>query len=144
MNNKEIEEQVAKSAKSYAGKLEVSLVPTQIIRDIAEVRMYGNKKYNTSNNWILVDKDRYKDALLRHTLAFLDDENSIDEESGIPHYRHMAANLAFICEMKRKDWEQRKQYLKENDPELKDQIQKYINNSVKTEKDGDNYGRTVF
>ena len=32
-------------AKADAGKLELDLVPTQIIRDIAEVRMYGNQKY---------------------------------------------------------------------------------------------------
>lgn len=94
-------------AKDDKGKLEISLVPTQIIRDIAEVRMYGNAKYHTTNNWITVEPERYKNALLRHTLAFLDDEDSIDEESGIPHYKHMACNLAFLCEMKRDDWKYR-------------------------------------
>ena len=32
------------TAKADEGKLQISLVPTQIIRDIAEVRMYGNQK----------------------------------------------------------------------------------------------------
>lgn len=89
------------TAKADAGKLQISLVPTQIIRDIAEVRMYGNAKYGSPDNWKTVDLARYIDALLRHTLAFVDDIDSVDAESGIPHYRHMACNMAFICEMMR-------------------------------------------
>ena len=86
-------------AKTDAGKLELDLVPTQIIRDIAEVRMYGNQKYGDSENWRTVELRRYINALLRHTLAFIDAPDSVDEESGIAHYKHMACNMAFICEM---------------------------------------------
>ena len=89
------------TAKADAGKLQISLVPTQIIRDIAEVRMYGNAKYGSPDNWKTVDLARYIDALLRHTLAFMDDIDSVDAESGIAHYKHMACNMAFICEMMR-------------------------------------------
>ncbi len=86
-------------AKADQGKLELALVPVQIIRDIAEVRMYGNKKYGDPNNWKTVELRRYVNALLRHTLAFVEDYESVDEESGIEHYKHMACNMAFICEM---------------------------------------------
>ena len=86
-------------AKADAGKVEIDLVPTQIIRDIAEVRMYGNAKYGDPDNWKTVELRRYVNALLRHTLAFMDDHEGKDEESGIPHYKHMACNLAFICEL---------------------------------------------
>ena len=89
------------TAKADVGKLQISLVPTQIIRDIAEVRMYGNAKYGSPDNWKAVELRRYIDALLRHTLAFIDDIDSVDGESGIPHYKHMACNMAFICEMMR-------------------------------------------
>lgn len=99
-----------KEAKLDAGKLELDLVPMQILRDIAEVRMYGNKKYGDPNNWKTVELRRYVNALLRHTLAFVEsfqeygeieegDEYGVDEESGIAHYKHMACNMAFICEM---------------------------------------------
>lgn len=87
------------SAKADAGKLQISLVPTQIVKDIAEVRMYGNRKYGDSENWKSVEVRRYIDALLRHTLEFVRDLNSVDAESGIAHYKHMACNMAFICEM---------------------------------------------
>lgn len=87
------------TAKADAGKLQLSLVPTQIIKDVAEVRMYGNKKYGDSDNWRSVEVRRYIDALLRHTLEFVRDLNSVDAESGIAHYKHMACNMAFICEM---------------------------------------------
>ena len=86
-------------AKADAGKPRISLVPTQIIRDIAQVREYGNHKYGSAENWRQVDKQRYVDALLRHALAYLDDPGGVDSESGIEHYKHMACNMAFICEM---------------------------------------------
>lgn len=95
---KEIADQ---TAKADAGKLQITLVPTRIIEDIAEVRMYGNKKYHDPNNWKQVEIERYRDALCRHLLAYMRDPKSVDEESGIPHYKHMACNMAFICEMER-------------------------------------------
>lgn len=89
-------------AKHDAGKLRPSLVPTQIIWDIAEVREYGNRKYGDPQSWRQVELERYVDALYRHMLAFIEDHDSVDEESGIPHYKHMACNMAFLCEMLRR------------------------------------------
>lgn len=89
------------TAKADAGKHRISLVPTQIIRDIAAVREYGNKKYGDPNNWRKVEEQRYIDALLRHTLAFWEDPNGVDAESGLPHLSHIACNVAFLCEMRR-------------------------------------------
>lgn len=92
-------------AKADAGKPQLSLVPMQIMTDIAQVREYGNKKYGSSDNWKTVGMKRYVDALLRHALAFVDDNDSKDEESGIEHFKHMACNMAFICHMMRKKGE---------------------------------------
>lgn len=89
--------------KSDEGKLELSLVPTQVIKDIAEVRMYGRDKYGDNESWRKVDKVRYIDALYRHLLAYIDDNKSVDEESGIPHIKHMACNIAFLCHMEARD-----------------------------------------
>ena len=90
------------TAKADAGKIRPTLVPTQLIRDVAEVREYGNKKYKDPNNWKQVEIQRYRDALCRHLLAYIDDSKSVDEESGIPHYKHMATNIAFICALEAK------------------------------------------
>lgn len=90
------------TAKADAGKLQLSMVPPEIIEDIAQVRMYGNKKYGDPNNWKNVENNRYVDALFRHFLAFLKDPESVDEESGIQHYKHMACNMSFICHNMRK------------------------------------------
>lgn len=87
------------TAKQDAGKLQLTLVPTQIIRDIAEVRMYGNKKYGLSDNWKNVSPQRYRDAFFRHWLAYIDDPKGLDAESGLPHLWHAACNMAFLCEM---------------------------------------------
>ena len=86
-------------AKSDKGKLQLTLVPTQIVKDIAEVREYGVKKYGEFENWRSVEKERYFNAMYRHWLEFLNDPTSIDAESGIAHYKHCACNMAFICEM---------------------------------------------
>lgn len=87
------------SAKADAGKLQLTLVPRQIIRCIAVIRMYGNRKYHDPENWRQVSKERYRDAAFRHFLAYLDDPRGRDAESGLPHLWHLACNIAFLCEM---------------------------------------------
>ena len=87
------------SAKADAGKLQLTLVPRQIIRSIAVIRMYGNRKYHDPENWRQVSKERYRDAAFRHFLAYLDDPMGRDAESGLPHLWHLACNIAFLCEM---------------------------------------------
>ena len=95
-------------AKADAGKLQISLVPTQFIRDVAKVRMYGNEKYHSPANWVTVEKQRYIDALLRHILQYIDNNDAVDDESGLSALSHAACNIAFLCEMERPDWEDRK------------------------------------
>lgn len=85
--------------KADAGKIRLSLVPTEIIRAIAMVREYGSKKYSNHNNWQQVEQQRYVDAAYRHWLACVDDINSVDKESGLPHLWHMATNIAFLIEL---------------------------------------------
>ena len=126
MNNSitdNIDKTVSQFAKADNGKLQISLVPMQINKDIAEVRMYGTNKYNSPNNWLIIEMQRYVDALLRHLIAFIEDNNSVDEESGIPHYKHAATNMAFICEMMREDWPERRDNLIKSDPSLQERIE---------------------
>ena len=55
-------------AKADSGKAKLSLVPRQIIWDIAAIREYGNNKYPEGgpDNWKTVEIERYRDALYRH------------------------------------------------------------------------------
>lgn len=85
--------------KKDAGKAKISLVPPQIIYDIAQVREYGVKKYGNTMSWKEVELDRYVDALGRHFIEFMKEPLSKDAESGIEHYKHMACNMAFLCEL---------------------------------------------
>ena len=89
------------TAKQDAGKPRLTLVPPQIIWDIAEIREYGCRKYGDPENWKQVGIERYRDAAFRHFMAYLADPKGVDEESGIEHYKHLACNLAFICEMEK-------------------------------------------
>lgn len=74
-----------------------SLVPMQILTDIARVREFGLKKYKDPNNWKNVSIDRYTSAAMRHLIAFIEDPDSTDLESGLSHMSHVACNVAFIC-----------------------------------------------
>ena len=93
--------------KADNGKPKLSLVPPEIIRDIAIVREYGNNKYpeGGKDNWKQVEPIRYKDALFRHLLAYLEDPKGVDEESGLPHLWHLACNVAFLCELEKENYQ---------------------------------------
>lgn len=86
-------------AKADAGKPRLTLVPRKIIWAIAAVREFGVKKYIEPDNWKRVEPERYRDALFRHLLAYLDDPDGKDPESGLPILWHVATNVAFLVEM---------------------------------------------
>ena len=89
--------------KADKGKPRVSLVPTEIINCIARVREYGTEKYHDPENWKRVEKERYIDAMFRHLLAYVNDHQGKDEESGLPHLWHLATNVAFLCELDKQE-----------------------------------------
>lgn len=91
------------TAKADAGKLQLTLVPKQIIYRIAEIRRFGVEKYGDPDNWKRVEAQRYWDACVRHIIAALDDYKKVDEESGLLHISHAACNLAFLLEMIEED-----------------------------------------
>ena len=87
------------SIKADAGKPRVSLVPSAIVRAIARVREYGLTRYTDPDNWKRVSVERYRDAMYRHVLSYIDDPTGVDEESGLPHLWHIATNVDFLCEL---------------------------------------------
>lgn len=89
------------TAKADAGKVRLTLVPRQIIWDIGAVREFGNSKYLDPESWRKVEPERYRDAAFRHFMAYLDNPQSVDEESHLPHLWHLACNIAFLCEMEK-------------------------------------------
>ncbi len=87
--------------KADSGKVRLSLVPSAVIYAIARIRMYGNAKYpeGGKDNWKRVEPERYRDAMYRHMLAYIDDPQGVDVESGLPHLWHLCCNAAFLCEL---------------------------------------------
>ena len=84
--------------KYDGGKPRLALVPSAAIKAIGEIMTYGTIKYE-ENGWKRVEPWRYRDALMRHLVEYLDDPSSKDEESGFPHLWHMITNAAFLCEL---------------------------------------------
>jgi len=83
--------------KHDQGKLEWTLVPWKSLKEIVEVLMYGNKKYPdpTNANWKKVEPERYRKALLRHVIAWMDGEKN-DEETGKSHLAHAGCCILFL------------------------------------------------
>lgn len=84
-------------AKADAGKPRPTLVHPSLIMAVTKIREYGCHKYHDPENWRNVEQQRYRDALYRHWLAYLNGEKK-DLESGFPHLWHMACNLDFLIE----------------------------------------------
>lgn len=96
-----MEKKTAQGAKADAGKVQLTLCPTEIIKAIARVRMFGTIKYGDRYNWQMVEAQRYRDAAYRHWLAYLADPCGVDDESGLPHLWHLACNIAFLIELEK-------------------------------------------
>lgn len=83
--------------KFDTGKPMVSLVEPQFTLGVAKILTFGATKYG-ANNWKTAtenDKQRFKDALLRHILAYVGGDK-LDEESGLSHLYHAGCNLMFL------------------------------------------------
>ena len=90
------------TAKHDAGKPRPTLVPPKIIWAITKVREFGCKKYSDPDNWKRVEPQRYRDAAYRHWLAYLENVDSIDEESGLPSLWHLLTDIGFLVAL---EWE---------------------------------------
>lgn len=88
------------NAKQDSGKVEITLVPMDMVETAAVVRMFGCMKYPNggADNWKQVDVERYRNALFRHLFQYLREPYGIDRESGLPHWYHVTCNVAFITQ----------------------------------------------
>lgn len=84
--------------KADKGKYQPTLVPMGIVKAIARIREFGNKKYD-KDSWKLVAVERYRDSMMRHAISYIQDPLGVDEESGLPHLWHLACNVAFLIEL---------------------------------------------
>lgn len=93
---------MSNDAKADAGKVRPTLVPPSMVMAVATVREYGCQKYHDPENWRKVEPQRYKDALYRHWISYLNGEER-DQESGLPHLWHIACNAAFLIELEQEE-----------------------------------------
>jgi len=91
------------TAKADKGKARITLVPMDIVWAIAAVREFGTAKYKDPDNWKRVDPQRFRDAMARHMLRYLDDPHGVDDESGLPHLWHALCNGAFLCVLDKRE-----------------------------------------
>ena len=88
-------------------KSQPSLIPPEFILGMGQVLAFGASKYSI-DNWKKCPEDKlylYKDALLRHFLAYISGEDN-DTETGLSHLYHLGCNAAFLDYFKRNKNEQ--------------------------------------
>lgn len=77
------------------GKVQIALMPTEALEEIAAVFTFGAKKY-AADNWRKgFTFRRVASACLRHLFAWLRGEDK-DPETGLSHLAHAACNLMFL------------------------------------------------
>lgn len=86
--------------KHDAGKPWLFLVPSELVQAVGAVMTFGAEKYGP-NTWRGVEIERYQNAMARHFEAYKAAPHGLDEESGLPHLWHLAANVAFLCALER-------------------------------------------
>ena len=89
--------QQSEFVKDDINKPRMSLIEPEFLTDLAKVLTAGAAKYDV-DNWKLIKSEeiyRYKDALLRHVMAYQSGE-MLDPETNLPHLSHAAANLMFL------------------------------------------------
>lgn len=77
------------------GKLQWSLMPFEELKDVVKVLMRGAEKYSPDNWKKCDDVTRYKDALMRHVVAYVSGDK-IDSEFGLSHLAHAVCNCLFL------------------------------------------------
>lgn len=88
--------------KHDKGKHRLDLVPPILIEAVGAIMTYGLEKYE-EDSWKTVEAKRYRAALMRHLVAYLKDNQGVDEESGYKHLYHIACNVAFLLELEEGD-----------------------------------------
>ena len=83
------------SIKADGNKLRMELIPTSAYLSLGRVLTHGAEKY-APNSWQGVEYERYIGALIRHLVAFIDDPNGVDSDSGLKHTEHLLANAVFL------------------------------------------------
>lgn len=87
-------------AKDIKNKPRLGLVSPYLIEAVGKVRTYGSmEKYRDTEKWRTVEPEYYRDAMMRHLVAYMKDPQAIDSESGLPHLWHLACNVNFLIEL---------------------------------------------
>ncbi len=84
--------------KHDGGKPELDLVSSAFLNELSQVLMFGAKKYGRWNWKRGFESHRLISATLRHLNKYNSGED-VDEESGLSHLAHAAANLMFMIDL---------------------------------------------
>lgn len=83
--------------KNDQAKSRLDLVPSYAIEEVGNVLRFGAEKYGEYNYLGGMAWTRLAGAALRHIYKWLRGED-IDNESGLPHLAHAAANCMMLIE----------------------------------------------
>jgi hypothetical protein len=94
-----------KGLKSNIGKVQWSLIPFKVLKEVVKAFMHGNEKYSRDNWKVNVQENEYfyYDALMRHyeelhTKRFEENNQKliIDRDSKLPTLAHIICNCLIL------------------------------------------------
>lgn len=102
--------------KNDEGKLEWSLLPFEQLEDVVRVLMNGAEKYSRDNWKKCDDVNRYKDALMRHVVSYIEGEKFDKGKDGdnLHHLAHAICNCLFLLWFDKKETDEWKKFLEIN------------------------------
>jgi carbamoyltransferase len=93
---KKVNEQLTKTElDKKLDKLQWSVLPWEQIERICKVFDSGARKYG-EDGWKQLKSKTYKDAMMRHVVEYMKNDESKDSESGMKHILHIAANAIIL------------------------------------------------
>lgn len=98
--NEKLETQRDQGIRYNSGKVRLDLIPCALIDGVGRVLTFGAQKYE-ADNWRKFSSQQVRECIgsaMRHIEAYRKG-HWLDEESGLPHLAHAAANLGFILEL---------------------------------------------
>lgn len=80
--------------KDDGSKLDWTILPWNQLKEVVEVLDYGARLYSR-DNWKKVEPERYKAALMRHVVAYINGEKD-DADSKKHHLAHAICDALFL------------------------------------------------
>ncbi len=89
--------------KADSGKTDYTLLSVPFLEKMAEVRMFGVVRYKERDSWKKVEPERFKQALMRHCMEYINGKEINLEDGGVSVLAQIAVNAQFLYDLSKEE-----------------------------------------